>query len=124
MIRDFCGITKGTLDAEIKELQKRLDDGSAPAGVQSESVEAIDSVRKVGNIGAHMEKDINVIVDIDPGEAQALIELIEMLFDDWYVARHARQERLARVKAIAAEKEALRLAAPQALLGAPPPDSA
>jgi len=32
--------------------------------------EAIDAVRKLGNIGAHMEKDINVIVDVDPEEAE------------------------------------------------------
>jgi hypothetical protein len=43
-------------------------------------VEAIDIVRNIGNIGAHMEADINVIVDVDPDEAQTLIELIETLF--------------------------------------------
>ena len=37
------------------------------------------AVRKVGNIGAHMEKDINVIVDVDPDEAQHLIGLITFL---------------------------------------------
>ena len=106
MIRDFCGIAKSRLIDEIKELNKRLDDGSAPRGVEPETVEAIDAVRDIGNIGAHMEKDINLIVDVDPGEAQALIELIEMLFDEWYVARHKREQRLAAVKKIAAEKKA------------------
>jgi hypothetical protein len=52
-----------------------------------------------------MEKDINLIVDVDPGEAQALIELIELLFAEWYVARHSRTERLNKVKQIAAEKK-------------------
>jgi hypothetical protein len=27
---------------------------------------AIHAVRTIGNIGAHMEKDINLIVDVDP----------------------------------------------------------
>jgi hypothetical protein len=53
-----------------------------------------------------MEKDINLIIEVDPGEAQALIELIEMLFAEWYVARHDRQQKLARVAAIANEKKA------------------
>ncbi|CAK07687.1 DUF4145 domain-containing protein [Rhizobium leguminosarum] len=106
MIRDFCGIAKGRLIDEIKELNKRLNEGTAPRGVEPESVEAIDAVRDIGNIGAHMEKDINLIVDVDPGEAQALIELIEMLFDEWYVARHKREQRLAAVKSIAAQKKA------------------
>lgn len=106
MIRDFCGIAKGRLIDEIKELNKRLDDGSAPRGVEPETVEAIDAVRDIGNIGAHMEKDINLIIDVESGEARALIELIEMLFDEWYVARHKREQRLAAVKTIAAEKKA------------------
>ncbi|KJC35393.1 hypothetical protein UP09_29385 [Bradyrhizobium sp. LTSP885] len=106
MIRDFCGIAKGTLDAEIKELRTKIDSGQAPAGVTHESAEAIDQVRSIGNIGAHMERDINLIVEVDPGEAQALIELIEMLFEEWYVARHNRRHRLAKIAAIAADKKA------------------
>jgi hypothetical protein len=106
MIRDFCKIAKGTLDVEIKELRKQIDEGMSPAGVTPESVDAIDQVRSVGNIGAHMEKNINLIVDVDPGEAQALIELVEMLFEEWYVARHQRGQRLAKIAAISAEKKA------------------
>ncbi|MBX5015978.1 DUF4145 domain-containing protein [Rhizobium lentis] len=106
MIRDFCGIAKGRLIDEIQELNRRLDGGTAPRGVEPETIEAIDAVRDIGNIGAHMEKDINLIVDVEPGEAQALIELIEMLFDDWYIARHKREKKLAAVKAIASEKKA------------------
>ena len=75
MIRDFCGIAKATLAKEIDALREALDNHTAPKGVTHESVEAIDAVRKVGNIGAHMEKDIALIVDVDPGEAQMLIEL-------------------------------------------------
>lgn len=99
MIRDFWGIRKATLNAEIKALEEH---------VASETWAAIDAVRKVGNIGAHMEKDINVIVDVDPGEADDLIALIETLIDDWYIARNDREERLARVQVIAAEKEEAR----------------
>jgi hypothetical protein len=80
MIRDFCGIAKGTLDAEIKALKDAVDADKAPRGVTHESVDAVDHVRRIGNIGAHMEKDINLIIDIDPDEAQILIGLIETLF--------------------------------------------
>lgn len=104
MIRDFCGIKKGRLIDEIKELRKRVDAGDAPRGVQHDSVDAIDHVRGIGNIGAHMEKDINTIIDVDPDEAQRLIELTEMLFEEWYEARHRREQRLKKIGAIAAEK--------------------
>ena len=108
MIRDFSGIAKGTLDAEIKELQVRVDADKAPRGVTHESVEAIDHVRKIGNIGAHMEKDIGLIIDIDSEEAQLLIELIETLFDEWYIARKQRTDRLASIAALRASKEAMK----------------
>lgn len=105
MIRDFTGISKGRLIDEINELRQTVVEGAAPKGVSEESVEAIDSVRKLGNIGAHMEKDIDLIVSIDPNEAQILIELIESLFEEWYVARQKREERFAKLKQFEAQKE-------------------
>ena len=51
----------------------------------------LDGVRRIGNIGAHMEKDINVIIDIDPEEAEKLIKLIELLLDQWYINRHEQE---------------------------------
>lgn len=106
MIRDFCGISRTRLIDEINELRGLVEAGTAPKGVESETVEAIDAIRGIGNIGAHMERDISLIIEVDPGEAQSLIELLELLFDEWYVARHTRDQKLARVRMIAAQKEA------------------
>jgi hypothetical protein len=117
IIRDFCGISKKRLVDEINELRDRVDAGNAPAGVQADTVDAIDHVRAIGNIGAHMEADINVIVDVDPDEAQKLIELVELLFDEWYVARERRRQRLAELGVIAAGKKAIQQ---QKQLPAPP----
>jgi hypothetical protein len=105
MIRDFCKIIKSRLIDEIKALETAVAEDKAPRGVTPESVEAIDHVRKIGNIGAHMEQDVNVIIEIDPGEALALIGLIEMLFEEWYVERHDREERLDKIAAIGVSKE-------------------
>ncbi|QKJ91576.1 DUF4145 domain-containing protein [Agrobacterium pusense] len=105
MIRNFCGISKARLIDEIKELKRLVEGGNGPKGVELETIEAIDAVRDIGNIGAHMERDIDVIVEVDAGEVQALIELLEMLFQDWYVARNKRTQRLANVKAIADQKK-------------------
>ncbi len=105
MIRDFCGISKNTLFQEIQELKDRVDAGTAPPGVTLESVEAIDHVRTIGNIGAHMNKDVNLIIDIDPNEAEALIGLIEMLFAEWYSARETRRARLDELRRIAEVKK-------------------
>ncbi len=113
MIRDFAGISKDRLIDEIRALSKAVEDNTADRSVTQETVEAIDHVRGVGNIGAHMEKEIDLIVPVDPGEAQALIELVEMLFDEWYGAREQRKSRLARIEGIAGDKKALKSALKQ-----------
>lgn len=105
MIRDFCGIKKGRLIDEIHELMKLVNDDQAPKNVSDDSVRAIDSVRTIGNIGAHMEKDINTIIEVDQDEAQILIELIETLFDEWYIEREKRRARFFRISEIATAKD-------------------
>lgn len=96
MIRNFWGISKKRLKDEVDALEDKVD---------PQTWDAIDSVRKIGNIGAHMETDINLIVDVDPDEADLLIGLIETLLADWYIACHTRQERMAKIKALSEEKE-------------------
>jgi hypothetical protein len=107
IIRDFCGITEKRLIDEINKLRQQVDAGHAPAGVQADTVDAIDHVRQIGNIGAHMEADINVIIDVDPNEAQTLINLAELLFDEWHTAREQRGQRLRKLGIIATEKKEL-----------------
>lgn len=84
MIRDFWGISGKSLYDEINQIKDKVD---------SDTFDAIDAVRKIGNIGAHMEKDVNVIIDIEPSEAELLINLIEELIEDWYIAREQRRVR-------------------------------
>jgi hypothetical protein len=97
MIRDFWGVSLPTLKAEIDAIQGKVD---------SLTWDAIESVRKVGNIGAHMEKDINVIVDVEPNEADLLVGLIESLIKDWYIARENKKQHLQSLVALAAQKDA------------------
>lgn len=96
MIRDFWGVEGKNLFEEIKAIKGKIE---------PEVWEAIDSIRSLGNIGAHMEKDINVIVDVEPDEAQLLISLLEMLFDEWYIATNERKERLKKITALKASKQ-------------------
>ena len=96
MIRDFWGVHKKNLYLEIKELE---------ALIPNDTWEAIDAVRKIGNIGAHMEGDVNLIIDVEPEEATLLLELIESLLADWYIARHDRQQRNLKLKGIAEQKQ-------------------
>nr|DAK93842.1 MAG TPA: hypothetical protein [Caudoviricetes sp.] len=52
-----------------------------------------------------MERDINLIVDIEPGEAQKLIKLIELLLQQWYIERHNQQELYADIIGIDQAKQ-------------------
>lgn len=52
-----------------------------------------------------MEKDINLIIDVDPEEAQLLIQLIELLFNEWYVNRHEREQKLNKIIGVSKAKE-------------------
>jgi len=100
MIRNFWGVTKKRLVDEIDGIKDKVD---------GDTWDAIDAVRQIGNVGAHMEADIDVIVDVEPTEAQLLIELIKTLLTEWYVARHNRQERMAAVKSAAVAKKDLKI---------------
>ena len=52
-----------------------------------------------------MEKDVNLIVDIGPGEAQKLVKLLELLLKDWYIARHEREELYREILVIDEKKQ-------------------
>ena len=100
MIRDFWEVKdKSNLRQEIEAIKEKVD---------TSTWEAIDTVRGVGNIGAHMEKDVDLIVPVEPEEAQLLIGLIETLFDEWYVAKHDREQRMGELKQLGEEKKAAR----------------
>ena len=99
MIRDFWGISDNRL---VDAIQKLKDTVPVPQW------QAIDSIRSLGNIGAHMEKDVNLIIDIDEGEAQQLINLIELLIKQWYLDRHDADELCKNVTAINQQKQTQR----------------
>lgn len=95
MIRNFWGIKKPENHKGRWQLKEEIE--AIKDKVEIETWDAIDSVRKIGNIGAHMEEDINVIVEVGPEEADKLIWLIETLIKDWYINKHERQVRLEQI---------------------------
>ncbi|WP_267095326.1 DUF4145 domain-containing protein [Xanthomonas sacchari] len=94
-LRDFWSVKPGRLVDEIEQIRDKVD----PL-----TWSAIDSLRKLGNIGAHMEKDINLIVDVDPQEAELLVGLVETLLRDWYITREERNARMSALVSATAAK--------------------
>ncbi len=92
MIRDFWQVTPGFLNDEIQAIFERVEPVVRAA---------IDAVRQAGNISAHMEQGADVIVDVEPREAELLIGLTETLIREWYVVRKQREDSLASIQALA-----------------------
>ena len=84
MIRDFWKVEEANLAQEIAAIKSK---------VNADTLKAIDTVRKIGNIGAHMEKEVDRVIDIKSGEA-AKLDLACRIFDKGLVcrARGSRRE--------------------------------
>ncbi len=96
MIHDFWEIKEKNLNAEITSLKDK---------VSSTQWKALDGLRKLGNIGAHMEEDVNLIIDINPEEAIKLKKVIELLLEKWYITRYEEEQLFKEVTDISDEKE-------------------
>jgi len=48
-----------------------------------------------------------MIISVESDEAQAMTDLIEMLFDEWYVLRSNRKAKLASIERMALGKQLL-----------------
>lgn len=103
MIRDFWKISKKRLVDEVEALKNVV-----PAAQWS----AIDAVRKIGNIGAHMESDVNLIIDVKPKEVEQLKHLVELLIRNWYITRHDEEILFKSVADISKNKEQERKSKP------------
>ena len=98
MIRDFWKIEgERNLYYEIDAIRDKV-----PAAQWA----AIDAIRQIGNIGAHMERDVNLIVDVEPEEAGELLQLIELLIEKWYISRNDEELLYKRVTELAEIKKA------------------
>lgn len=88
IFRDYYSIKERTLDSEINKFISLPD-------IPSHLSDAVDAVRTIGNIAAHPSKDKNtgLIVDVEPGEAEWLIEVIETLFDFTFIQPRKLEER-------------------------------
>lgn len=89
MIRDYWEISgMRNLNQEIQAIRDK---------VTPSQWAAIDATRKIGNIGAHMEQDVNLIIDVEPDEAKRLLRLIELLIEKWYIGRHDEEALLNQI---------------------------
>lgn len=72
------GVKKHQLAQQIDEVMPHL-----PAYI----AESIDAIRNIGNFAAHPQKSLSSgeIVEVEPGESEWTLEVLELLFDHYYV---------------------------------------
>jgi hypothetical protein len=80
IIREMAGIKKSDLNQEIQAL---LDTKSLSTSLAN----SVDAIRVLGNFAAHPIKSTNTgeIVDVESGEADWLLDVLEELFDYYFV---------------------------------------
>jgi hypothetical protein len=99
--------------AQVKptDLWKEIDEAIASATLPGYLMDELDQVRVVGNFAAHPTKNATTgaIIDVEPGEAEFNLEVIEHLFDFYYVrlAKSATLKASINEKLVAAGKKPL-----------------
>jgi Domain of unknown function (DUF4145) len=80
LLREKAGVKHSDLSKEIQEV---IDSGQLP----SHLADAIDAVRNHGNFAAHPLKSRSTgeVVDVEPGEAEWNLDVLEGLFDHYFV---------------------------------------
>lgn len=80
LLREKAGVRHGDLSSEIDQV---LSSGALPSDLAAD----LDAIRAIGNFGAHPIKSKNTgeIVDVEPGEAEHLLTVLEELFDFYFV---------------------------------------
>ena len=80
ILREKAGVKKSDLSKEIDQV---IESKQLP----SHLAESIDAVRNIGNFAAHPLKSTNTgeIVDVEAGEAEWTLDVLEGLFDFYFV---------------------------------------
>ena len=89
IIHDYFKVSKGNLFNEILAIKEK---------VHEEVFAAMNAMRELGNIGAHLKLKTSELSDtVDDQEAQTMLNVLELLIEDTYIARHERKEKYKKV---------------------------
>jgi hypothetical protein len=82
-------------------LNKQIDNFIARSDIPPDVSEYVDAIRNIGNFAAHPNKYQNTgeIVDVEPEEAEWLLQVLEELFDVKFMQPKQNQERKNKLNA-------------------------
>ena len=80
-------VLRDELNLKSTNLATQVDQFIALPGIPSYLSKAVDAIRNIGNLAAHPIKATNTgeIVDVEPGEAMWLLDVLESLFEFVFV---------------------------------------
>jgi len=81
--------------AKAESLDKAIDEVIEGGELPKLLAEELDAVREIGNFGAHPRKSevTGAVLDVESGEAEWNLEVLEHLFDFYYLDRLAQRAR-------------------------------
>ncbi len=88
LLRNVAGVKKGDL---AKEIQSILDSSVLPSHIAGD----LDAIRNIGNFAAHPNKSTSSgeVISVEPGEAEWNLDVLEELFDFYFVQPKKSKER-------------------------------
>ena len=80
VLREKAGVKKADLADEIQQV---IDSGKLPSHLS----ESLDAIRNIGNFAAHpiKSRSSGELVEVEPGEAEWNLDVLEALFDFFFV---------------------------------------
>lgn len=85
--RILQSILREEFKIKSKDLAREIDSFLELEGIPSHLSGAVDAIRNIGNFAAHPLKETHTgeILDVEPGEAEWLLDVLESLFDFTFV---------------------------------------
>ncbi|MDR1471917.1 MAG: DUF4145 domain-containing protein [Synergistaceae bacterium] len=93
MVRKKFKLKPGKFQNEIKILSNMAGQ------VRQEVIDALERVRKIGKFKAMPEDDVRIIGEVTYMEARQIIEIIEVILFDWFLAPAERDKKTGSLKA-------------------------
>ncbi len=97
--RVLQAILRDKAGTKAKDLYDQIEEVTASGHVPTHISEALHAVRNIGNFAAHPLKSTTTgaIVDVEPGEAEWNLDVIDMLFDFYFVQPAVAAKRKAEL---------------------------
>ena len=114
--RSLQALLREKAGTKSRDLSPAIDEVIESKALPSDLANAMDAIRNIGNFGTHTQKSKHTgeIMDVEPGEAEWNLDVLENLFDFYFVrtARLAAQQAALNKKLAEAGKPPMKKQTP------------